>query len=59
MFVAQLDASNQWIWAVSAGGSGDDIAMSLQFGADETPIIGMTIQEMLRWHIQCLFTWLQ
>ena len=45
VFVAQLDASNQWIWAVSAGGSGDDIAMSLQFGADETPTIGMTIQE--------------
>ena len=45
VFVAQLDSSSQWIWAVSAGGSGDDIAMSLQFGADETPIIGMTIQE--------------
>ena len=44
VFVAQLDNSNQWVWAVSAGGSGDDIARSLQFDADESPIIGMTIE---------------
>ena len=45
VFVAQLDRSNQWAWAVSAGGTGDDVVHSLQFGENETPIIGMTIQE--------------
>ena len=44
VFVAQLDNSNQWVWAVSAGGSGDDVARSLQFDSEESPIIGMTIQ---------------
>jgi len=45
VFVAQIDNSGQWAWAVSAGGSGDDIVYSLKFGEDETPIIGMTIQD--------------
>ena len=45
VFVAQIDNSGQWIWAVSAGGTGDDVVHSLQFGEDETPIVGMTIQE--------------
>ena len=44
VFVAQIDPSNEWVWAVSAGGTGDDIAASIQFGFDESPIIGMTIQ---------------
>ena len=44
VFVAQISPTNEWVWAVSAGGSGDDVARSLQFDPDESPIIGMMIQ---------------
>lgn len=44
VFVAQLDNNNQWVWAISAGGAGDDVAVSVQFGENESPIIGMLIQ---------------
>ena len=44
VFVAQMDSSNQWEWAVSAGGTGDDVVHSLYFASDDSPIIGMTIQ---------------
>ena len=44
VFVAQIDNSNQWVWAVSTGGSGDDVARSIQFGEDESPIIGLIFQ---------------
>jgi len=44
VFVAQMDSSNQWEWAISAGGNGDDVAYSLAFGSDDSPIVGMTIQ---------------
>ena len=36
--------ANEWVWAVSAGGSGDDVARSLHFALDESPLIGMAIQ---------------
>ena len=44
VFVAQISSDNQWDWAVSAGGSGDDIPYSLAFAEDDSPIVGMTIQ---------------
>lgn len=44
VFLAQLDSNNQWDWAISAGGSGDDTARSLQLGENESPVAGMHIQ---------------
>ena len=44
VLVAQLDSNNQWLWAISAGGLGDDRGVSVQFGENESPIIGMEIQ---------------
>ena len=41
VFVAQFDSDNQWLWAISAGGLGDDKGVSVQFGSNESPIIGM------------------
>ncbi len=47
VFVAQLDSSNQWEWAVSAGGSGDDVSTAIEFGENESPVIGMNIQNVV------------
>ena len=44
VLVAQFDSNNQWLWAISAGGLGDDRGVSVQFGENESPIIGMEIQ---------------
>ena len=46
IFVAQLGSNSQWDWAVSAGGNGDDTAISIIFGENESPIIGMQIQDV-------------
>ena len=45
VFVGQIDSNKDWTWAVSAGGSGDDTARSIQLGDNESPTIGMHIQE--------------
>ena len=42
IFIAQMDNSNQWDWAVSVGGSGDDIAATIELDNNETPIAGFT-----------------
>ena len=44
VFVGQLDSSNQWYWAISAGGSGNDESYSIQFDAQENPTIGLSIE---------------
>ena len=44
VFVGQLDAEHEWVWAISAGGMGNDNSYSLQFDTFNNPIIGMTIQ---------------
>ena len=46
VFVAQMNSNYQWDWAVSAGGQGDDVAVSVIFGENESPIIGMQIQDV-------------
>ena len=44
VFIGQIDSNRDWSWAVSAGGSGDDTARSIQLGEGESPIVGMHIQ---------------
>ncbi len=44
VFVGQLDENNQWTWAISAGGPGNDRAHSLEFDAQENPTVGMTVE---------------
>ena len=44
VFVGQLDENNQWTWAISAGGPGNDEVHSLQFDAQENPTVGMTVE---------------
>ena len=44
VFVGQLDSNKDWSWVVSAGGSGDDTARSIQLGENESPIVGMHVQ---------------
>ena len=47
IFIAQMDNSNQWDWAVSVGGSGDDIASSIELDNNETPIAGFTFENTI------------
>ena len=44
VFVGQLEDNNQWSWAISAGGYGDDKAHSIQLDSQENPTIGIAIQ---------------
>jgi hypothetical protein len=44
VFIAQMDSSNQWVWAVSAGGSGDEVSHSIGLGDNETPIVTIVYQ---------------
>ena len=48
VFIGQIDSNRDWSWAVSAGGSGDDTARSIQLGENETPIVGMHIQNSVQ-----------
>ncbi|MBT4065764.1 MAG: hypothetical protein HOE76_00900 [Euryarchaeota archaeon] len=48
IFLAQLDSNYQWEWAISAGGSGDDTARSLQLGENESPVAGLHIQNTVQ-----------
>ena len=48
VFIGQIDSNRDWSWAVSAGGSGDDTARSIQFGENESPIVGMHIQNSVQ-----------
>ena len=45
IFIAQMDSTNQWTWAVSVGGSGDDVAHSIELSNNETPIAGFVFQD--------------
>jgi len=47
IFIAQMDSSYQWDWAVSVGGSGDDISHSIELGNNETPIAGFVFQNSI------------
>ena len=40
--IAQMDSNDEWKWAVSAGGIGDDRGLSIQLGIDDSPVAGMT-----------------
>ena len=40
--IAQMDSDDEWKWAISAGGSGNDRGLSIQLDADGSPIAGMT-----------------
>ena len=40
IIVAQMTENDDWVWALSAGGSGDDRGVSVQLGANESPVIG-------------------
>lgn len=44
VFIAQMDSSNQWVWAISAGGSGDEVPYSIALGDNETPIATLGFQ---------------
>ena len=48
IFLAQIDSNNQWEWAVSGGGTGDDTARSIQLGENESPIVGLHIQNTVQ-----------
>ncbi|MDP6870194.1 MAG: thrombospondin type 3 repeat-containing protein [Candidatus Poseidoniaceae archaeon] len=45
ILIAQLDADEQWSWALSAGGNGDDDGLHIAMGENETPIIASTFSE--------------
>mgnify|MGYP003681986707 CR=1 FL=1 len=47
VFIAQMDSSNQWEWAVSAGGSGDDVSFSIELGDNDTPIAVLGFQNTI------------
>ncbi len=41
VFVALLDSDDEWMWANSGGGNGDDISTAIALDPDGSPIIGM------------------
>ena len=42
IFVGQLDSQMEWLWAFSFGSEGDDTAVSIDLGVNQTPVIGFT-----------------
>ena len=47
VFVAQMDSSNEWMWAVSAGGGKDDLAYSIGLGLNDTPIATLGFKDTI------------
>ncbi len=43
--LAQLSQDDEWLWAIAAGGSGDDRGMAVQLSVQNTPIIASNFEE--------------
>ena len=44
ILLAQMNSDDEWLWGLSAGGTGDDRGMAIQLGLDNSPIAGILFE---------------